>query len=136
MTDTSKQIAFIGIGKMGLPMSLLVAKAGYAVTAFDQSAARLNEAREHGIAVANSSAEAVNGRAVVITSLPDDAALRAVMLGPTGLIGAMAPKAVLIETSTVSAEASAEVDAAARRAGSPICGRRSRVMPASSTPAR
>ena len=117
MTDTSKQIAFIGIGKMGLPMSALVAKAGYAVTAFDQSAARLNEAREHGIAVAGSPAEAVNGRAVVITSLPDDAALRAVMLGPTGLIGAMAPKAVLIETSTVSAEASAEVDAAAQARG-------------------
>lgn len=117
MTETSKQVAFIGIGKMGLPMSQLVAKAGYAVTAFDQSAARLKEAREHGIAVAGSPTEAVNGRAAVISSLPDDAALRAVMLGPTGLIGAMAPKAVLIETSTISAEASAEVDAAARACG-------------------
>ena len=38
---------------MGLPMSQLVAKAGYAVTAFDQSAARLNEAREQGIGVAS-----------------------------------------------------------------------------------
>lgn len=116
MTDTSQQVAFIGIGKMGLPMSRLVAKAGFGVTAFDQSAARLNEAREHGIAVASSAANAVNGRPVIITSLPDDAALRAVMLGPTGLIGAMA-KAVLIETSTVSAEASAEVDAAAQARG-------------------
>lgn len=116
MTDTSQQVAFIGIGKMGLPMSRLVAKAGFSVTAFDQSAARLNEAREHGIAVASSAANAVNGRPVIITSLPDDAALRAVMLGPTGLIGAMA-RAVLIETSTVSAEASAEVDAAAQARG-------------------
>lgn len=117
MTDTSQQVAFIGIGKMGLPMSLLVAKAGFGVTAFDQSAARLNKAREHGIAVASSAADAVNGRPVIITSLPDDAALRAVMLGPTGLIGAMAPKAVLIETSTVGAEVSAEVDAAAQARG-------------------
>lgn len=117
MTDTSKQVAFIGIGKMGLPISLLVAKAGFSVTAFDQSAARLNEAREQGIGVASSPAEAVNGRPVVITSLPDDDALRAVLLGPTGLIGAMAPQAVLIETSTVSAEVSAEVDAAARARG-------------------
>jgi 3-hydroxyisobutyrate dehydrogenase-like beta-hydroxyacid dehydrogenase len=39
------------------------------------------------------------------------------MLGPTGLIGAMAPKAVLIETSTVSAEASAEVDVATQARG-------------------
>jgi 3-hydroxyisobutyrate dehydrogenase-like beta-hydroxyacid dehydrogenase len=117
MTDTSKQVAFIGTGKMGLPMSLLVAKAGYAVTAFDQSTARLAEAREQGIGVAASPADAVSGKPVVITSLPDDAALRAVMLGPTGLIGAMAPKSVLIETSTVSAEASGEVGAAALARG-------------------
>src|SRR6516225_3696007 len=104
MTDASKNVAFIGIGKMGLPMSALIAKAGYAVTAFDQSAARIAAAREQGIDVAVSPGDAVSGRAVVITSLPDDAALRAVMLGPAGLIGAMAPGAVLIETSTVSAE--------------------------------
>lgn len=70
MTETSKQVAFIGIGKMGLPMSLLVAKAGYAVTAFDQSTARLDEAREHGIAVAGSPADAVNGRPLVVTRSP------------------------------------------------------------------
>jgi 3-hydroxyisobutyrate dehydrogenase-like beta-hydroxyacid dehydrogenase len=117
MTDSTKHVAFIGIGKMGLPMSQLVAKAGYAVTAFDRSVARLNEAREQGIPVANSPADAVSGRPAVITSLPDDTALRAVMLGPAGLIGAMAPKSVLIETSTVSAEASTEVDAAAQARG-------------------
>jgi 3-hydroxyisobutyrate dehydrogenase-like beta-hydroxyacid dehydrogenase len=117
MTEASKKIAFIGTGKMGLPMSMLVAKAGYAVTAFDQSAPRLAAAREQGISVATSPADAVSGRAVVITSLPDDAALRAVMLGPAGLIAAMAPKSVLIETSTVSTEASGEVDLAAQARG-------------------
>jgi 3-hydroxyisobutyrate dehydrogenase-like beta-hydroxyacid dehydrogenase len=117
MTEASKKIAFIGTGKMGLPMSVLVAKAGYAVTAFDQSAARLAAAREQGISVATSPADAVSGRAVVITSLPDDSALRAVMLGSTGLIAAMAPTSILIETSTVSAEASGEVDAAAQARG-------------------
>ncbi|MBR0713229.1 NAD(P)-dependent oxidoreductase [Bradyrhizobium liaoningense] len=114
MTDASRNIGWIGIGKMGLPMSALVAKAGYAVTAFDQSAARIAAAREQGISIAGSAAEAVRGRAAVITSLPDDAVLHAVMLGAGGIIGAMAPNSVLIETSTVSAEASSEVDAAAR----------------------
>jgi 3-hydroxyisobutyrate dehydrogenase-like beta-hydroxyacid dehydrogenase len=117
MTRKPENVAFIGIGKMGLPISVLVAKAGYTVTAFDQSAARLAAAREQGISVADSPTEAVNGRSVVITSLPDDGALRAVMLGPNGLIAAMAPNAVLIETSTVSAEASGEIDAAARGRG-------------------
>ena len=117
MTETAKSVAFIGIGKMGLPMSILVAKAGYAVTAFDQRATRLNEARAQGMAVANSAADAVNGCPAVISSLPNDAALQAVMLGTTGLIAAMAPKSILIETSTVSAEASAEVNAAAQARG-------------------
>ncbi|MBR0949164.1 NAD(P)-dependent oxidoreductase [Bradyrhizobium canariense] len=117
MTDASKNIAFIGIGKMGLPMSVLVAKAGYAVTAFDRSAARLSEARAQGISIAASPTEAVGGKAAIVTSLPDDAALRGALLGPTGLIAAMAAGSVLIETSTVSVEASAEVDAAAQARG-------------------
>jgi 3-hydroxyisobutyrate dehydrogenase-like beta-hydroxyacid dehydrogenase len=117
MTDDSKNIAFIGIGKMGLPMSVLVAKAGYAVTAFDRSAARLDEARAQGISIAASPAEAVGGKAAIVTSLPDDAALRGALLGPTGLIATMAVGSVLIETSTVSVEASAEVDAAAQARG-------------------
>lgn len=117
MTDASKNIGWIGIGKMGLPMSVLVAKAGYAVTAFDQSAARIAAAQDQGISIAGSAAEAVRGRAAVITSLPDDDVLHTVMLGAGGIIGAMAQDSVLIETSTVSAEASAEVDAAAKARG-------------------
>jgi 3-hydroxyisobutyrate dehydrogenase-like beta-hydroxyacid dehydrogenase len=117
MQDTSNEIAFIGIGKMGLPMSVLIAKAGYSVTAYDQSAARLADARAQGISVASSPAEAVNNRSVVTTSLPDDAVLRAALLGSNGLLAAMAPNCILIETSTVSAEASAEVDAAASARG-------------------
>jgi 3-hydroxyisobutyrate dehydrogenase-like beta-hydroxyacid dehydrogenase len=116
MTDTSNNVAFIGVGKMGLPMSLLVAKAGHAVTAFDQSQPRLAAAREQGLPTAASPTNAVSGRPVVITSLPDDAALRSVMLGGA-LLGAMAPNSILIETSTVSAEASGEIDAAARAHG-------------------
>ena len=113
MTATSNNIAWIGVGKMGLPMSALVAKAGYAVTAFDRSKTRLAAARDQGISIARSPTEAVGGRPVAITSLPDDAALRAVMFGPQGLVQAMAPKSILIETSTVSAEVSGEVATAA-----------------------
>jgi 3-hydroxyisobutyrate dehydrogenase-like beta-hydroxyacid dehydrogenase len=113
MKADSKDVAWIGVGKMGLPMSALVAKAGYAVTAFDRNKARLAAARGHGVSIASSPTEAVSRRPVVVTSLPDDAALRAAMFGPQGLVQAMVPKSTLIETSTVSAEASGEVAAAA-----------------------
>jgi 3-hydroxyisobutyrate dehydrogenase-like beta-hydroxyacid dehydrogenase len=72
-----------------------VAKAGYAVTAFDRSKTRLVAARGQGISIASSPAEAVSRRPV-ITSLPDDAALRAVIVGPEGLVQAMAPKSILM----------------------------------------
>ncbi len=114
MTDSSHKIAWIGVGKMGLPMAALIAKAGHVVNAFDPNPERLALAGEQGITAAPSAAGAVTGRNVVFTSLPDDAALRAVMLGPHGLLQTMAPKSILIETSTVSAEISAELDAAAR----------------------
>jgi 3-hydroxyisobutyrate dehydrogenase-like beta-hydroxyacid dehydrogenase len=113
MTAASNNVAWIGLGKMGLPMSALLAKAGYVVSAFDRSQTQLVAVRGQGISIAGSATEAVGGRPLAVTSLPDDAALRAVMLGPQGIIQVMAPKSILIETSTVSAEASAEVAVAA-----------------------
>ncbi len=113
MTLASNNVAFIGLGKMGLPMSALLAKAGYAVLAYDRSETQSVAARGQGISIAGSATEAVGGRPLAITSLPDDTALRAVMLGPQGIVQAMAPKSILIETSTVSAEVSAEVAVAA-----------------------
>jgi len=59
----------------------------------------------------------VDGKAAIVTSLPDDVALSGALLGSTGLIAAMAAGSVVIETSTVSVEASAEVDAAAQARG-------------------
>ncbi len=112
MSFPDKRLAFIGIGKIGLPIAARLAKAGYDVTAFDPNAARLDEARALGMAAASSATEAVRDHAVVISSLPDDAALRAAMLGSNGLIAAMATDAILIETSTVGVDASSEVDAA------------------------
>jgi 3-hydroxyisobutyrate dehydrogenase-like beta-hydroxyacid dehydrogenase len=109
----SKRIAFIGIGKIGLPIAVRLAKAGYVVTAFDRDAARLDEAHTLGIAASSSAVDAARDHAIVLSSLPDDKALRAAMLGSNGLIEAMVPNAILVETSTVGVDASGAVAAAA-----------------------
>ncbi|WP_315837855.1 NAD(P)-dependent oxidoreductase [Bradyrhizobium prioriisuperbiae] len=114
MTEQKTSIAWIGVGKMGLPMAALVVKASHQVTAFDPDHARLAAAKAQGIGEAASPNDAVAGKGVVITSLPDDTALRATVLGPQGLLQAMAANSILIETSTVSAEISAEVAVAAK----------------------
>ena len=112
MVTQSEHIAWLGVGKMGLPISTRIAAAGCRVTAFDVSAERVAAARDQGLAVAASATEAVAGKAVVFTSLPDDSVARDLLL-TKGLLGAMASGSILVETSTVSAEISAEVATAA-----------------------
>ena len=63
-------IAFLGLGHMGGPMAINLVKAGYTVTGFDVVPAALETARAHGIATADTAAEAVAGAAVVLTMLP------------------------------------------------------------------
>ncbi len=55
-------IAFLGLGHMGGPMAINLVKAGYTVTGFDVVPAALETARAHGIATADTAAEAVAGR--------------------------------------------------------------------------
>jgi 3-hydroxyisobutyrate dehydrogenase-like beta-hydroxyacid dehydrogenase len=117
MAAQTNSLAWVGIGKMGLPIAIRIAGAGHRVTAFDAGAERLAMARQAGLNPASSLTEAVAGKAVVFTSLPDDAALRAAVLAPQGLLWAMAAGSTLIETSTVSAEISAELARAAEAQG-------------------
>ena len=106
---TAMRIAFIGIGRMGLPMASFMAKAGYMVTAYDPDADRGPLFTPAGGKVAASGAAAVRDADVVFTSLANDAVLVNVLTGEQGLIAAMKTSAILVETSTVSPEASAAV---------------------------
>ncbi len=95
-----------GVGKMGLPMAGHLQAAGHAVTVSDPSDDRLQLARRQGLPVADD-ADAAMGRAdVVLSSLPNDAALRqvAAQVARSARRGAS-----YIDTSTVSQQASAEV---------------------------
>jgi 3-hydroxyisobutyrate dehydrogenase-like beta-hydroxyacid dehydrogenase len=106
-------IAWIGIGKIGLPMATRAMQAGFDVTAFDSSSARRALAQEQGLKSVASADAAVRGKDVVVTSLPDDKALHGAMFGSDGMVAQMAAGAVLIETSTVSPEISSELAALA-----------------------
>ncbi len=116
MTDAAR-IAWIGLGKLGLPMVARLAAAGHAVRGFDRDPARLAAAGARQVPVAPDLAAALDGAGTVVTSLPDDAALLAALLGEGGLLRQLAAGTVLAETSTVSAEASAAVARAAAERG-------------------
>lgn len=106
------RVGWIGLGKLGAPMARHLA-AKHAVLAVDRDPGRLREVP--GAEPSDLAGAASCG--VVITSLPDDAALRAVALGPDGLLARMAKGSVFVETSTVSPEASAAVRAQAEAHG-------------------
>jgi 3-hydroxyisobutyrate dehydrogenase-like beta-hydroxyacid dehydrogenase len=104
---TAPTIGWVGLGKLGLPMAARLASSGQAVTGYDRDEGRMALASERGVALATMIEAA--GSDVVFTSLPDDKALHAAILGDNGLLAAMREGAVLAETSTVSPDASAEV---------------------------
>ena len=113
---TRPTIGWIGLGKMGLPIAVRLAEAGHDVAGFDRSQAQIAAASLKGVSPAATLAAAA-GRDVVVSSIPDDAALKTLALPGDGLLAAMRPGAVWIETSTVSPEASAEVAERAATAG-------------------
>ena len=74
-------------------------------------------AEEIGAAVASSAAEASSKADVVLTSLADDAALRQVYLDADGVVEAIGPDAVAIDTSTVDPPTIEEIGSAVDATG-------------------
>lgn len=104
---------------MGVPLAGLIVAAGYPVTVWSRTPASRQRLVQRGAAEAASAAACAAGADVLFTSITDDAALRALLLGPDGALASMRPGAILVETSTVSLDASAEVAAAAEQRGVP-----------------
>lgn len=96
--------AFIGLGNMGGPMAGNLAKAGYAVAAFDLSEAARARAVEAGCRAAGSIAEAVTGADMVLSMLPTDAHVLAAYLGEGGVCAHAPASALLIDCSTISVD--------------------------------
>ena len=95
----STRIAFIGLGNMGNPMAANLVKAGYEVAGFDFVPAAVDHARQNGVTIATSGADAVHGSDVVITMLP--AGKHVLDAYRDELIAAAAPGTLFIDSSTI-----------------------------------
>jgi 3-hydroxyisobutyrate dehydrogenase len=95
-----KRIAFLGLGKMGLPMARRLHEAGAPVVGFDPvEPTRLAFAAAGG-AVASTAREAVSGADVLITMLPNGKAVRAALLRGEPLVVHCAANAIVIDMSS------------------------------------
>jgi 3-hydroxyisobutyrate dehydrogenase len=97
-------IGFIGLGHMGGPMAINLAKAGYVVQGFDLDADAVARAEAAGVHAVASVAEAASGAAAVFTSLPNGALVLGVYRGEDGVLSNAAPGALLVDTSTVDVD--------------------------------
>jgi 3-hydroxyisobutyrate dehydrogenase-like beta-hydroxyacid dehydrogenase len=104
------RIAWIGAGKMGLPVCRRLKAAGHEVTVLARTAKRALEFEELGLASAQSTATLISKAEVVFTCVSDDAALADVVLSDA-FSAALPPAATLIDMSTVSPAISAEIAA-------------------------
>jgi 3-hydroxyisobutyrate dehydrogenase-like beta-hydroxyacid dehydrogenase len=99
----TETIALVGTGTMGGAMVETLRRAGRPVVVYNRTRARADKvATATGASVAASAREAAAGADVVVVSLADDAAVRAVYSGSDGLVAGLRAGCVVLETSTVA----------------------------------
>jgi len=95
------RVGWIGLGAMGSPMAGCLARAGFAVTAFDIDPARAEALAGDGVAPATSIADAAAGSDVlgVMVATPDQ--VESVLFGDDPAADALPPGAVVVVMATV-----------------------------------
>jgi 3-hydroxyisobutyrate dehydrogenase-like beta-hydroxyacid dehydrogenase len=110
---TDRKIAVIGLGQMGAAMAARLAECGYDVRGYDISATARQALEAQGIATVDRIVDVLRDRTVVLTSLPDPRAVRAVWLEPGGVVEHAAGGSLCIDLSTIDPATMREAGAAA-----------------------
>jgi 3-hydroxyisobutyrate dehydrogenase-like beta-hydroxyacid dehydrogenase len=120
-------LSVIGLGQLGLAVAAALAANGAAVTVHDRDPGRVALACEHGAQAAGGTAQAARAD-VVVTLLPDDDRLHALVHEADGLLAVMSAGALHLCLGTISVALAGELAAAHRATGqffiaSPVFGR-------------
>ena len=99
---TESQLAFIGLGALGLPMAVNLRAAGYRLRVHTRSRSAESDPGLEGSSAADSPASAVRGCAALLLCVSDDAAVEAVLWGEQGAGPALQQGSLVIDCSTIS----------------------------------
>jgi len=110
-------IGWIGTGRMGYPMAERLLKAGCNVAVYNRTRAKAEPLKELGATIVNAPADLAE-RDIVFTMVSGPEDFKEVTLGASGVLtrAGKAPK-ILVDSSTISEEASAVVRTAATKLG-------------------
>lgn len=111
------RLGFIGLGKMGRPMTRNLLAAGFAVTIHNRSQGVVAELSKEGATPAGSPRAVAEAADLVFTCLPTPESVEEVYLGADGLIPAARDGQILVDCSTVGPALSRALAAAAAERG-------------------
>ncbi|MEK5230910.1 NAD(P)-dependent oxidoreductase [Lysinibacillus sp. FSL K6-0232] len=100
----TEKLGFIGLGNMGLPMTINLLKAGYKVYGFDTNAKALAQFVEAGGIGLETSKDVAEQCDVIMTSLPTPKVVELVYQSEQGILRYAKKGALLIDFSTVNPE--------------------------------
>jgi 3-hydroxyisobutyrate dehydrogenase len=99
MPDTT--VGFIGLGKMGRPMSRNIMQGGYPLVVANRSQSVVQEMAAEGATAAASPAEVASGAEIICLCLPVPATVESVVLGEDGVIDGVRPGSIVLDFSTI-----------------------------------
>lgn len=105
------QVAFIGLGAMGFPMSRHLLNAGHAVRVYNRSQQKAQAWLEQNStgSIAASPKEAANGAEIVFMCVGNDDDVRSVVYGDEGILAGMNKNSILVDHTTTSANLAREL---------------------------
>jgi 3-hydroxyisobutyrate dehydrogenase-like beta-hydroxyacid dehydrogenase len=112
-----RELGFVGLGNMGGAMVEAFLKGGYRVSVYDIDPAAAAALEPLGAREAPGPRSLAAQADVILTSLPDARAVRAVYLGEEGLISGARPGTVLVELSTIDPATIEEIERAVSEQG-------------------
>jgi 2-hydroxy-3-oxopropionate reductase len=110
-------IAFIGLGIMGLPMSIHLAQAGHTVVGYNRNPDKAKPIVDAGGRAAESVADAVDGAEVVCVMVPDSPDVQQVLAGEDGVFDSAASGTLVIDFSSIRPDVTAELAVQAHERG-------------------
>jgi 3-hydroxyisobutyrate dehydrogenase-like beta-hydroxyacid dehydrogenase len=119
MILSGTKVGWIGAGKMGFPMSRCLIKNGAEIHVADPDESQIKKLVNEGAQAGSTNISVASESDIVISMIPNDAVLRDVVFGESGIFSVMKSNSVYVDMSTVSPEVSEEVSNEANNRG--IC---------------
>ncbi len=95
-------LAFIGLGKMGIGMATNLLRAGHNLTVYNRSRDKLEALVAQGARAADSPADACRDAEAVLSMVADDSALEQIVFGKDGILSSSKTGLIHVSHSTIS----------------------------------